>query len=519
MNIGANILNKEPNIVDKSKTMNMTNLLEFLEIFSSKSMFEDDSWNLDKKIKERNGVSSDSKIYFIQCSKEYKNLIKQFALLRLTHNISIATVRNNIRGINYYINFIENNYPSIALNEVNKKLILAYKEHLENEDYKYKTKETMWTGMKTFYNTLAMYGYEYQSKIVGVSNPFSQSHSNKKSIKEKYIPQEIAIQLDKIFIDTNIPLPYRTMYWVCRLIPNRITEVASMRLNCIKPYVNELALSIPMFKQNGGYISAEIRNIAIKEEGIGKFLLDLIREQIELSKQLQNDIGDDKKGFLYTYIPYMYNEKKNNYNISTTKKPTLLNNQNFNSFLKKTCRRLNIRDANDNIYSLSSHKFRHNAITDRLYEGFRIIDIMAMTHHKSSGMIISNYTHVDENILKEKANKVISEDKPTVIFRGHIINSDDSLKWDRIMRRPFAHKIGKLGVCSDISSCENDMYECLDCDSFVPNADELEYFEEEVCQWELKVRKFSNHPYMKENAQYNLEVNQKIVDKIKRALQ
>lgn len=519
MNITANIFNKTPNIIDKSQMTDMKSLLEFLKIFSSTSVFEDDIWNLDKKIKERNGSSSDCKLYFNQCSKEYKNLIKQFALLRLTHNISIGTIRTDIDGINSYITFIESNYPNTALNEVNKKLIFAYKEHLENSTYQHKTKETKWTGMKNLYNTLAMYGYEYQSKIIGVSNPFSQSHSNTKSIKEKYIPQEISIQLDRVFTDTNIPLPYRTMYWICRLIPNRITEVASMRLNCIKPYVNELALSIPMFKQNGGYISAEIRNIAIKEEGIGKFLLDLIRDQIELSKQLQNDIDDNDKGFLFTYTPYMYNNKKNSYNISTTKKPTLLNIQNFNNFLKKICSRSNIRDTDDNIYSLSSHKFRHNAITDRLYEGFRIIDIMAMTHHKSSGMIINNYTHVDENTLKEKANKVINEDKPTVMFKGHIINSDDPLKWDRIMRRPFAHKIGRLGICSDISSCESDMYECQDCDFFVPNADELEYFEEEVRQWELKVKKFSNHPYMKENAQYNLEVNQKIVDKIKRALQ
>ena len=62
------------------------------------------------------------------------------------------------------------------------------------------------------------------------------------------------------------------------------------------------------------------------------------------------------------------------------------------------------------------------------------------------------------------------------------------------------------------------MYECLKCDRFIPNADELEYFEAQVEDWRKKVKRAGGNQYLKENAQYNLELNQNIVKKIKLGL-
>ncbi|MFY3791409.1 hypothetical protein ACOQFO_06895 [Ureibacillus sp. MALMAid1270] len=58
------------------------------------------------------------------------------------------------------------------------------------------------------------------------------------------------------------------------------------------------------------------------------------------------------------------------------------------------------------------------------------------------------------------------------------------------------------------------MYECFSCSFFVPNADELDYFKEQVEQWEKKIRLVGNNPLLKENAEYNLRLSQKIVEKI-----
>jgi hypothetical protein len=501
-------------------------LLEYLNTFTSGSLFGDDIWIFDKLYRRKNGSYSHNKLYFTQCSVAYKDLIKKFALIRLLLNSKTSTVSSNLDGTNFFIKFLNNNYHQITLDKVNKQNINAYKNYLKRQAYlSIRTKETRWSGIAMFFHVMANYGYEYQSNIIGTTNPFSCTRSQKASLEIKYIPEDIAIQLDKVFLNDKLPLPHRAMYWICRLIPNRITEVASMEIDCIKPYINEKVLSIPMFKQNGGYIVPEIKNIAIEEIAVGKFLLDLVREQIELAKSLQEETRDEKKGFLFTYVPYYYHREDNSYTIFKNNKSNirgvqLLNIDKFNNFLRNVCKRENIKDSNGEIYLLSSHKFRHNAISDRLYEGFRIIDITAMTHHKSSGMIIHNYTHINDSILQEKENEIIGEEKPTVLFKGHILNSTDDIVWQRIMRRPYAHKIGRLGICSDISNCESNMYECLnECDYFVPNADELEYFEEEAEQWKKKIDKFSNNQFIRENAQYNYALFQKVIDRIKKAIQ
>lgn len=161
----------------------------------------------------------------------------------------------------------------------------------------------------------------------------------------------------------------------------------------------------------------------------------------------------------------------------------LVNEPNFNKILNTYCKRYDVKDKNGEQVKISSHMFRHNGITDRLYEGFRLIDIMAMTNHKSSGMIVENYVHVKEKELRSISEKIISEGKSEVLFRGKIINTNNPEKMDKILRKSFAHKIGRLGICSDISNCPSQMFECLnDCPHFIPNADELGYFEEQVNQ-------------------------------------
>ncbi len=143
-----------------------------------------------------------------------------------------------------------------------------------------------------------------------------------------------------------------------------------------------------------------------------------------------------------------------------------------------------------------------------------------MTGHKGEQMIVQSYIHEDADKIKEKQRLVnekkvnINLDVGPVYFKGRILKMD-KIQEERLLENLRAHRIGRLGICSDITSCAGDLYECLGCDYFIPNADELDYFEEEVKQWSAKVMRFKNHKFMLENAEYNLELNKKIVEKIK----
>ena len=71
---------------------------------------------------------------------------------------------------------------------------------------------------------------------------------------------------------------------------------------CLKKVADgHFCLFIPTWKQNGGHMKPIQRVIHIKEEGMGEYLIGLIREQQSLARELQEFMPDDKKGGLFTY--------------------------------------------------------------------------------------------------------------------------------------------------------------------------------------------------------------------------
>lgn len=496
-------------------------LKKFLQTVSSTSTFEDDIWIADKTNKHKNVSNGAKSIYFTMFSNDYKDFVKYFALYRIGQNIEFSSIGNNLTGVLNFLEYLEDNYNGLKLKDVNKKIIYSYRDYLE--DYtglSSRTKESYWTSLILIFKYMLNFDEMPDKNVVGYINPFVVSKSKRKSNEEKYIPEDIIAQMDKVLMENNdIPIYFRTVYWICRLIPSRITEVCSMKIECIKPYMNYKIVSIPTFKQEVNYIKPKMRNICLMEDSMGEFLLDLIKKQIDESKEYRNYIDDEvEKEFLFVYKPYQYMKKtkkwvkRENYLVTTFKE------DGFNRMFKRICEVYNIKDKSGKIYNPTSHQLRHVGITDRLYEGFRLIDIMSITGHKNSSMISNNYSHIKQPELDKISREVLGEEHNHIVFKGRILNFDDERKIKEILRRPFAHRIGKLGLCSDISNCRSGMYECLKCDRFIPNADELEYFEAQVEDWRKKVKRAGGNQYLKENAQYNLELNQNIVKKIKLGL-
>jgi hypothetical protein len=160
----------------------------------------------------------------------------------------------------------------------------------------------------------------------------------------------------------------------------------------------------------------------------------------------------------------------------------LLDSHDIWRFFKKVCTAYEVKDENGNLVSLTSHQFRHNAITDRLTSGiFRPIEVMGLTAHHNTQMIEQSYTH--------RSAKDLSIENKKVLFRGRIINTDNDLQENAILKRPFAKRIYKLGVCSDVRECSHDKSQCLRCPYLIPNADELDYYQNEINDWQIKLDK------------------------------
>ncbi len=477
-------------------------------------IYEDDSWTCDKKRKNVSSKKSAYTLYFTNIPPQYKNLVKDYAIMSFSMRKGFVGIQSVIKRIVTFLTYIDS--IDIELKDINKEVVHTFKKYLSNMPGAESNKNGIWGAVKTFFEIIK--NLECCPKINYFSgiNPFKRG---KTTHEEKYVPKYIVKQMDKAFKNESIPFFIRLSYWICRSIPSRIGEVLAIKIDCIKPLdeaKNSYVIFIPTFKQNGGYKEAQIRRIYVKNEGHGKFILDMIKKQQEIATNLQEDLkNEDEKGLLFTRKVIRGVGKYGK--IREDKVPIITKYDSIAEGFKKVVDDYKIKDKNGNEYYLTTHQLRHNGITDRLYAGFTLIQTILMTAHQGTTMPETSYFHSNGEVL-EKVQKNIHNrnDEPKVLFRGRILNMDENTE-RRLLQNIKSRRIKHLGICGDFSGCES--FQCLACDSFIPDVNDLPYYQEQIRIFEEKLIKVGEHKFLKENIQYNLGLYKNAVEKIQLAIQ
>ena len=498
-----------------------------LKVVGTNIDFDSNTWFCDKKLKSQAHMKNAATIYFNSIEKKYLKTMKYFALWKLHSMVSPARINNKIICINIFCEFMKK--EKITFNEINRQVVSQFKLYLDKEtEYTTSYKNEIWSAM----NDLMKFFASIEKKLslnLFKKNPYDRP----KKHAYKYIPKKVISQLDYVFTNQDIPPYIKLAYWIGRMIPSRSTEIAGMGLECIKPYGKDTwVIFIPTWKQNGGYKQPQIRRIYVKYEGQGKFLIDLIKQYKDYATSLQENLELDKKGLLFVYKPLCfdgnYYKKTGEYRYyKYTNKIHILNRDKLHHHFNSICKRFEIKDDKGEIYHFTQHQLRHNGITDRLQSGFTEAEVMLLTEHMNTQMIIKTYNHNNKEELvksQQKVHEVIKNeheencDSKPVLFNGRIMNMDE--RREKFLLRNFrSYKIKDLGICSDFVGCDSGLFECLDdCDYFVPDANSLDYFKEQVEEWTKKVERFQNFLSAKENAEYNLEIFTKLVDRIEKAI-
>ncbi len=485
--------------------------------------FDDDIWFCDKLKRSPSQLTCHCTIYFSNVPERFKEIVKYFVLKRFEDGRSFECISSGIRHINTFLIFLTEKYPGLELEFIDRGIILEYKNYVEQSKWQQSTKEYKWGTLNVFFDTLKGWDELPTKNPTVKANPFSRDESKKYDYK--YIPEFVLKQLDDIFRYKELPLYQKTIYWIMRSFPSRVSEVVGVQLDCLKPFNGNWVLFLPSWKQNGGYILPELRTLHMKYEGHCKYLIDLIRAQQKDSESLQDRLEQEKRGMLFTYEEARINVSKyKKAGIVTYDTPNVLhiaNKEIVSRLLTNVSKYFGVKDENGSPYIITSHQLRHNGITDRLYEGFSPVEIKYMTAQKSDTMILEAYNHM--NLMPDKlaskqalvhAKSQQTDNSARVYFKGRILNLDEQVE-KRLLKNLRTHRL-KHGICSDVTSCQNDKrYECLSCKHFVPDANDLEYFENEVLQWERRADIYKTHPFKLENALYNLKLNRDIVKRIK----
>lgn len=477
--------------------------ISYLETLGENIIFDDDKWVCDKKKKRLSETNLNVTIYFSKVRREYKEMIKLFAIIRIMSNASIAVVKNDIFRISEYLDFVNGNL------DVSYESAMRYKQYLDMTGLSETTLHSKWGSVNKFYEI--MNGYENKKyQMCFANNPYD-SH---KKHDYKYIPDTVAQQLDRVFYYEDVDETIRCVYWILRLVPSRISEVLNIKIDCLKPFDGHYCLFIPTWKQNGGRREPIMRCIHIENEGMGGYLISLIHKQQNMSKELQKFMPENKKDALFTYrtVNHMPDGTKNMTNQYRVVSWPVISRK-----FEKICEKYSIRNELGEIYKVTTHQFRHNGITDRLEKGFTVEQVTDITGHHGSTMLLDAYSHLNlkpETILKVQ-NSVISEiEKDYTAFNGQVMNCSQEQE-DIIMKNVRAHKV-RGGICRDITGCKSDMMNCLECQYFKPDPEQLEYYKEQLELWEQKAEKFKAMPMIRANAERNIKLLRRVVDILKK---
>ena len=494
--------NKELSVAESAalkENISVEDMQKVLETYSTSAKIGDTKWIIDKINLDESRTNSERTIYVGASLLSLRIPVQKYVLSELNKGKKVRSISHKISHVIQCLTASGKE----TIEDITPIDILKIHTTVFVNDRKLKTNLEVWIDTRNFFKE-SNYFEQYSTMMKYVLPPFPDKHK----IDAKYIPEEVARHLDVVMKMENMDNAHKTMYWLLRLIPNRITEVLSMTVNCLKQIdENNYMLSIPTFKQSGRYVTGAMKLIQIEYAGIAAYLIDLIKAQIEIAKSFKTELSGN---FLFYGPTYgIYSTKDGKYNIKIQNNEAVnMTQDSARYFLKRVCEAYDIRDADGNPYKVTTHQFRHNAISDRMNSGlFRSIDIVALTAHHNFKMIEQSYTHVTTDMLI--ANREI-------YFRGRIINTDNPLKEARILKKPFANRISGLGICSDIRGCSNSRFRCMRCPHMIPDIESLPFCEEEKASWlekKNKAEQIGNNEYA-ELCAYNAESYDIVINKI-----
>lgn len=484
----------------------------FVERLGVDVHFSSDKWVCDILCRAPSEKASIYTLYFSRIPPSHRETVKFFAAISLMQSKSIATVRTYVSDLIRFFDFWTFYRPNGTLQSCDEFAAARFYQYLEEQGLAEATNIGTWSSVSTFFKT--MNGWDGAN----LKNPFSVSpYCRQRKYDVKFIPESVAQQLDTVFKRDDIALHLRCAYWILRLIPSRIGEVVGMTIDCLKPFDGKYILFIPTWKQNGGWRKPVIRSIHLEETGIAAYLIGLIKMQQETARQLQEYMPENKKGALFTYRQrYVYDGKALYY----SKRCFVASGPNIQAKFQDICIKYGVHDEQGRPYKVTTHQFRHNGITDRLAAGFTTAQIADMTGHHGDAMICNAYAHLDllpETIIEKQefvSGESGSRDNRYVLFGGRILNMNEHLE-KRLLKNLRAHRV-RGGICSDVTGCKSDMWNCLECEFFVPDAAQKEYYMEQIALWKEKQERFSEFPIIRENARRNVKLFENVLKKLEK---
>lgn len=443
----------------------------------------DDVWDaseLGVKIRE---YKSETKLVFLYFKQNWlKQLVKRFIKYK-SNTLSYSQLQHYIFVLNKFSDFLENYYPSINCNSLNREVIIDFISFLNQKRLSNKTKNSYMGALNIFFETgninswFNLPAYLIRPEDYGkIAKPLP-----------RYIPEEVMQQLNQ-HLDA-LPEPVIRMVLVLQETGLRIGELLQLSMNCL------------MFdSEENAYI--KYMNWKMNKEDNKPISLELAKAIQEQQQYIQYHLGSS--------FNYLFSARKTGghycKNNSFYPKPKIMYIKSFIRMLKKLAEQFDIKDKSGKRWNFETHQFRHTVGTKMVNLGVPLHIIQRYLGHESPQMTMT-YAHIHDETLRKEIEKY--HDSRVINFQGEaaelsegILSSSNDLEWfkknvqGRALEHGYCARPKLLGDC-DIPGFDG----CYNCPHWRTNKNFLPVLKDTLertnnvlqkaknCGWQLQVNK------------------------------
>ena len=460
------------------------------------SLYSNDSWeNSVWHIQNRISLKQ-ANLHFPNLQPTEITLLKVSIINFLSRGNSISTCRRMLHDSSVIFNFFHS--KGFTFPDIRQFWIQQLIEYLESQPYSIAQKNNCMVAMNHIIDS-AISIQLFETPIA-----LDCTYRWKTPVNRKKAPDHIVVeQLDRIFfnLQVDIPLHFRCIYMILRLRSNRISEVLSMSLDCIKyPELGVFSIVIPTTKETSFHVPSFCEYSFLMDGQCEALFFKVLIQQQELAQAIQDSLEEIEKDYLFV--------SPNGHIVTAA---------GFNECLKSICTQHHIVDARGCHTAITSHDLRHTDICERLSSNI-ISPEMTMresNHHSMSQTMGYGYSsiHDETEHLSTITSTVFQPDPPTVAHRRHV----SSAKYDRIASLPDSRIIPGYGVCMN-GTCIPRFEKCFSCSSFTPDPIYKDYMEQAIQLLQLKNAKLvrqKNHEKAVEKNENQIRIFQLFLKKIR----
>ena len=442
----------------------------------SESPWQANIWNIQIPTSGKNAKISFPSIHGLDA-----DILRATALAFLVQCASAEAAQRVVREGAYFLSYLSK--AGIPIENIRTSVVNQYINHLRDLDIGVSQKNSRIRSACSLYETcVENLAYEWYTDAVDFSYRFSEPAG-----KRRAPDKSVMDALDKTFFDLSyeeIPTVIRLTYFLLRLIPNRISEVLAISLECLSyPELGLFSVSIPTAKETPLHIPRYTQYVFSMDGKTESIFYRLLREQ--------QDTVRSWAGLDATDVDYL---------LFDAARGRALTANDFNTFLDKFIHEHHIFDENGDFPVVTSHDFRHVCIGERLRSGvYSPEQTMKEANHSNVDVTLS-YGYQSKHDEAKHLGSISS-----VVLKSDFMVADQEntaprqrvnpVKYDRLQNNTaYIRIIPGCGLCSD-SKCIPQYEKCAFCDGFTPDKLYMEYFTEAREIIQKRILKF-----MKSNA-------------------